>query len=326
MPFDANDFLDVFAAYNRALWPLAATLWALTALAGATLILGADQSTRRYRALLAAHWIWVGAVYHATFFTSINPAAWFFAALFLAQGVMFLVVRLPDGSFVHRPATARRAISSLLVLYGLMYPAVAWADGFAYPRIPTFGVPCPTVLITIGFLVAAPARSVLLSIVPVVWSLIGVTAVWLFGMHADLALPAAGMVLVADLIFGRSHVMRKPSFATLLVLLAATLILLPASSAFAQVAQHDHQQQAQQGASKMDAMKMGGMKMDPAMVEKMAAMKRANTDRINALMATLKNASGDAKVAAMADVIAILVDERAAMQEHCAAMMSAMKK
>ena len=326
MPFDANDFLDVFGAYNRAVWPFAAVLWMLTAVAGSRVISGAVHWTPIHRVLLAAHWIWAGAVYHALFFTSINPAAWLFAALFLGQGVMLLLAGLPDGSYVQRPATARRVISSALIVYGLFYPAVAWADGFAYPRIPTFGVPCPTVLITIGFLVAAPARSVLLSIVPVAWSLIGATAVWLFGMHADLALPAAGMVLVADLIFGRSHVMRKPSFATLPVLLAATLILLPASSAFAQAAQHDHQQQAQQGASKMDEMKMGGMKMGPAMMEEMAAKKRANTERINALIAAVKNASGDAKVAAMADVIAILVDERAAMQEHCAAMMSAMKK
>jgi hypothetical protein len=31
-------------------------------------------------------------------------------------------------------------------------------------------------------------------------------------------------------------------------------------------------------------------------------------------------------VAAMADVMAVLLDERAAMGEHCAAMMSMMKK
>ena len=48
--------------------------------------------------------------------------------------------------------------------------------------------------------------------------------------------------------------------------------------------------------------------------------------RITSLMAQVKSASGDAKVTAMADVIAVLLEERAAMQEHCASMMSMMKK
>jgi len=40
----------------------------------------------------------------------------------------------------------------------------------------------------------------------------------------------------------------------------------------------------------------------------------------------VKSASGDAKVAALADVVAVLLEERTAMSEHCASMMSTMKK
>ena len=73
-------------------------------------------------------------------------------------------------------------------------------------------------------------------------------------------------------------------------------------------------------------MKMGEMKMDATMMAEMAAKKKANTDRITSLMAQVKSASGDAKVAALADVVAVLLEERAAMGEHCASMMSTMKK
>ena len=76
----------------------------------------------------------------------------------------------------------------------------------------------------------------------------------------------------------------------------------------------------------MDGMKMGEMKTDSKMMEEMAAKKNANTARLTALMATVKSASGDAKVAAMADVIGILLEERTAMREHCAAMMAMSKK
>ena len=71
---------------------------------------------------------------------------------------------------------------------------------------------------------------------------------------------------------------------------------------------------------------MGGMKMGTGMMDEMAAKKKANTERIAALMAQVKSSTGDAKVAAMADVINVLLEERAAMGEHCATMMSMMKK
>jgi hypothetical protein len=73
-------------------------------------------------------------------------------------------------------------------------------------------------------------------------------------------------------------------------------------------------------------MKMGEMKMDPKMMEEMAARKKANTERITAMMAQVRSTSGEAKVAAMADVIGVLLEERTAMQEHCAAMMTMMSK
>ena len=120
--------------------------------------------------------------------------------------------------------------------------------------------------------------------------------------------------------------MKKLSFGSVSIVLVAMLVCVPASPALAQAAQHDHEQQAQKGGMKMDQMKMGEMKMDAKMMEEMAATKKANTERITALMATVKSATGEARVAAMADVMAVLLEERAAMQEHCATMMKMMHK
>ena len=119
--------------------------------------------------------------------------------------------------------------------------------------------------------------------------------------------------------------MNNLSFAGMLAVLVAMLLVVPASTAFAQADQHDHTQQAAQKGMKMDQMKMGEMKMDVKMMEEMAAKKKANTERITNLMATVESATGEAKVSAMAGVMAVLLEERAAMQEHCAAMMAAMK-
>lgn len=120
--------------------------------------------------------------------------------------------------------------------------------------------------------------------------------------------------------------MNKLSLARMLAVFVAMLLLVPAS-AVAQADQHDHARPAaQKGGMKMDQMKMGEMKMDAKMMDEMAAKRKANNERITALMATVKSATGEAKVAAMADVMAVLLEERAAMQEHCAAMMKMMQK
>jgi hypothetical protein len=316
VPFTANEFLDVFAAYNQAVWPFAVILWLLTALVCGAVVLGASIRGPLPRFLLAAHWLWAGLVYHAWFFTAINPAAWLFAALFVAQSVLFIAFRSWAVQAVDGVGSPRRVVSSLLIVYSLIYPVVVCADGFAYPRMPTFGVPCPTVVLTIGLLLATSRPSILLSVIPVGWSVIAGTAAWRFGVHADFVLPAAAGVVVADLILKRSHVMKKVSFASVFMVLVAMLIFVPASPVLAQAAQHDHAQQAQKG----------GMKMDAKMMDEMGAKKRANTERITALMATVKSATGEAKVAAMADVIGVLLEERTAMQEHCAAMMKMMGK
>ena len=117
--------------------------------------------------------------------------------------------------------------------------------------------------------------------------------------------------------------MKKLSLAGVSVVFVAMLVTMPASSVLAQAAQHDHAQQAQ---DQKQGMKMDEMKMDAKMMAEMAAKKKANTDRITSLMAQVKSASGDAKVAALADVVAVLLEERTAMSEHCASMMATMKK
>ena len=114
--------------------------------------------------------------------------------------------------------------------------------------------------------------------------------------------------------------MKKPTTTFVSIALAMMLGVVPASRVLAQAAQHDHTQQAQQGAA------AGGMKMGAGMMDEMAAKKKANTERIAALMAQVRNSGGEAKVAAMVDVINVLLEERAAMGEHCATMMSMMKK
>ena len=87
-------------------------------------------------------------------------------------------------------------IGYALVAYGLLYPVLALAGGHAYPRVPTFGVPCPTAIVTAGFLTLLRGRvPVTLAIVPLIWAAIGGSSAFLLGVPADLGLVVAGTVL-----------------------------------------------------------------------------------------------------------------------------------
>ena len=318
MPFSRDAFLGVFATYNGAVWPFVLALWLLTAALVVGLFSGVRAWSRLTRVVLAIHWLWAGAVYHAMYFTAINPAAWAFAAVFVAQAVMTIPATSLDRLIRLDVRSLRGSVSTALIVYSLAYPLIVWMDGFVYPRMPTFGVPCPTVMFTIGVLLASSTESIALAAVPVAWSLIAAGAAWSFGVHADFALPAAAVLFAGDLITKRSHVMKKFLVAGCIALAVA----VPRGAA-GQTPQHQHDAQTRSAdQAKMGQMKMGGMKMDPQMMAQMDAKHKANTERLTALMAEVNSAKGDAKTSALAKVVAVLLEERALMHEHCAAMMA----
>jgi hypothetical protein len=88
-----------------------------------------------------------------------------------------------------------------LIIYALLYPALALAEGHAFPRTPTFGVPCPTTLLTIGWLLAADAPwPAAVALIPIGWALVGGSAALLFGVRTDLMLWVAGAVLATSIL------------------------------------------------------------------------------------------------------------------------------
>lgn len=196
LPFSREEFFDLFAAYNSALWPAVVLLWVASALAGLWLLSSRRSHDRWISGLLALHWAWSAVAYHGVFFTRINPAAWLFAALFLLQAALIMwsgVIR-EKLSFESR-GTAWRPIGLSLVAYALLYPAINAVEHGSVLRIPAFGVPCPTTIFTVGLLLLATSRSRTLAIIPIIWSAIGGSAAFLLGVSADYMLPVAGAVL-----------------------------------------------------------------------------------------------------------------------------------
>jgi len=198
LPFTADQFLDIFAAYNVALWPFEGMLWIATAWVTFTLVSGRARSSVVV-ALAAAHWGWSGLVYHAFYFSRINPAAWIFAALFVIQAIAFVwagarKVRL---TFEHG-RTFRRALGDTFLVLSAVYPILVWLSNHTYPRAPAYGVPCPTTLFTTGVLLTAVAPPRTLFAIPILWSLIGGSAALILDMPPDVTLLAAAVCLTCS--------------------------------------------------------------------------------------------------------------------------------
>ena len=200
LPFTTEQFFDVFAAYNAQLWPAAFALWVATAVACLAWLRNGAHRQRLVPALLALHWIWVGLAYHAAFFARINPAAWLFSGLFVVEAGLLAwygVIR-NQVRFAERASFFRHVASWVLIAYALAYPVIAQAEGRVYPHVPTFAVPCPTTILTIGFLLAADQPLPrLVAVIPILWALIGSSAALLFGVRADFMLLVAGVALIA---------------------------------------------------------------------------------------------------------------------------------
>ena len=196
LPFTREQFFDLFAAYNEALWPAAVALWIASATVSARLLSRRPLPDRWISALLAAHWLWSSVAYHAAFFTRINPAARIFAALFFVQAALFVWVGVVQGRLSFAPRASKwTGVAWLAVVYSLAYPAINAVDHLSVSRIPTFGVPCPTTIFTAGMLMLATPRWWRLAAIPVIWSVIGGSAAFLLGVRADYALPIAATAL-----------------------------------------------------------------------------------------------------------------------------------
>ena len=197
LPFTEAQFLDLFAAYNTAIWPFHIVMYLL----GATAVFGLFREDRVWGRLnlliLAFMWFWTGVAYHLVFFSRINQAAVFFGALFFFQGIVFLMNGISKKRLNFR---AKREpydiVGGLFILYaGILYPLLGMLAGHGWPQAPMFGVaPCPVVIFTFGMLLIFKARiSPFIVLVPFLWSLIGMSAAVQLGMYEDFGLPVAGI-------------------------------------------------------------------------------------------------------------------------------------
>jgi hypothetical protein len=200
LPFDQRDFFDLFERYNEATWPIQLFAYALGAAAASAIFFRHRSARVICLGVLASLWAWTAGAYHWLFFTSINPLATVFGALFATQAVIFAVAatqRKP--AFAVRTRMATVIGWSLIGYAAVLYPAINAALGHGYPAGPSLGVtPCPLVIFTFGIFLLSTWRVPWLAfVIPVIWSVVGGSAALLLGVVTDLALPVAAAMSLA---------------------------------------------------------------------------------------------------------------------------------
>lgn len=195
LPFTPEQFFSVFRAYNDAVWPVQLALLGLAVTAVACIFVAPKAADAAVSAILSFFWLWLGFVYHLTYFAMINPVAYVFGAVSLAGAVVFAWQGVVTGQlrFVARSEPRVYAGAGLILFALVVYPLLSSYAGHPYPDMPTFGLPCPTAIFTIGVLAFLERPYPRLPfIVPVLWSFVGLQAAFLLGVPQDAALLPAG--------------------------------------------------------------------------------------------------------------------------------------
>jgi Family of unknown function (DUF6064) len=198
-PFTVGQFLEIFKAYNLAVFPFQIILFLAAMLAVYLAIKPAQISGKTISSILSFLWLWMGIVYHLVFFTLINPAAYVFGAAFILQGIIVAFYGVFQNKLTFRLSRDIYGFTGIiLLLYALfIYPVLGYFLGHIYPASPTFGLPCPTTIFTFAmFLLSNRKLPVILLIIPFTWAIIGFSAAFIFGIFEDTGLLVAALLTI----------------------------------------------------------------------------------------------------------------------------------
>ena len=187
LPFTTEQFFNVFENYNTNIFPVQIVIL----LAGLIVLLMAHRDKQLGKSagiFLGLLWMWIGAVYHLAFFSSINKPAIVFGVLFILQGILFFLNAFSKSAIqIKAEKNVRSGAGEFLVIFGLIiYPVIGYLVEGSVTRIISLGLPCPSTILTFGFLMMATNRvPKYLLIIPFIWSLVGLSAALNFGVYQD---------------------------------------------------------------------------------------------------------------------------------------------
>ncbi|MGH6865710.1 MAG: DUF6064 family protein [Methyloceanibacter sp.] len=198
--FSPVTFYRLFELHNAAVWPAQiAALIAGCAILG--LILWRPHGAgRTIAALLALAWGFVAWAYFADRYSGINLAAPYFAWIFGAQAALLLLSGTAAGRLIFTAPLGplQKLGLALLVFALLLQPLIGPLLGRPWTGMEIFGItPDPTVLATLGALVAADRLRWEFLPIPLLWCAVTGATLWTMGSPEALLMPAAVLIALA---------------------------------------------------------------------------------------------------------------------------------
>jgi hypothetical protein len=193
----AAHLLPPVQLYNLAVWP-----WHVLAivLGLAVLVLwlrgGAGQG-RTVAVILAICWLFVAWTYLLARYDTINWAASYFAAGYAVEALLLVWTGLIRNRLSLRPGRDVTGVAGLCIFVVALFawPLVGRLLGRPWLQAETFGIaPDPTVVATLGVLIAADRPHWELLVVPVLWCAISGTTLWAMQSPGALLAPAAALL------------------------------------------------------------------------------------------------------------------------------------
>lgn len=196
LPFTVEQFFQVIENYNKAVFPAQLVILLAGIITISLLFKNTANKSKWISGIIGGIWIWIGIVYHIIFFTSINPAAFVFGALFIAEGLLVLRCAFlkRNLNFILTKSIAAYT-GFFLILYGLIfYPVVSYLVESSFSKTIALGLPCPSTILTFGFFILAARQFPKhLLIIPIIWAIIGVSAAINIGVVQDLMIIVAAI-------------------------------------------------------------------------------------------------------------------------------------
>ncbi|MCB2207245.1 MAG: hypothetical protein KQH67_03010 [Bacteroidetes bacterium] len=192
-----NEFIGLIAQYNQAMYPLQILLFILGLLAVILTHLMQYKKNTYTAIILGILWIYSGLIYFFMYLPQHSQMSYFYGSLFMLQGLfLFYEAFFRNKLSFGFQKSAKDITAYIIILTGLLiYPLVTIASGHHIPEIMTLGLPGPTVIFTLGFLMLGTNRNPLyLVLIPSLWGLVGFTLSLSAGVYVD------GLTLISAII------------------------------------------------------------------------------------------------------------------------------
>ena len=142
--------------------------------------------------------VFIGLVTFIFYFGSVSSQYYVWGSLWVLQGIgFFLHSGIKNSMLIEYRKDCKTVVATALIFSALMiYPVIGFLTGHGYPTGPIFGIaPCPVAIFTFALLILNRlAFSIALLIIPFLWSLTGIYAIFFLHVPQDAIEVIAGIL------------------------------------------------------------------------------------------------------------------------------------